>query len=48
VETGRFGDGSAQYRVRVGNYRNLDLAKRAAARIRTSERIEAWIIREGG
>ena len=48
VETGRFGDGSPQYRVRVGNYRNRDLAKRAAARIRTSERIEAWIIREGG
>jgi len=48
VETGRFGDGSAQYRVRVGSYKNLDLAKRAAARIRISERIEAWIIREGG
>ena len=41
-------DGKAQYKVRIGNYSERGPAEAMASRIRTEEKVGAWIVRVQG
>jgi DedD protein len=41
------GDSGARWRVRVGPMTSRDDADRAAARLKTEERLPTWVIEEG-
>ncbi len=48
VETSRGADGRSQYKVRVGNYSERGPAEDVAARIRSEEKVGAWIVKVQG
>ena len=48
LETARGADGKTQYKVRVGNYPERGPAEEVATRIRTEEKVGAWIVKVQG
>ena len=48
VETSRGADGRSQYKVRVGNYSERGPAEDVAERIRSQEKVGAWIVKVQG
>jgi len=48
LETSREKDGKVLYKVRVGSYRDRAPAEKTAARIRSEEKVGAWIVKVQG
>ena len=48
LETAKGSDGRTQYKVRVGNYSEREPAEEVAGRIRSEEKVGAWIVKIQG